>query len=99
MLEVYGSKHSLKPKIWDVEAVGIGATRSELRRPCLAMSAVREAQSHRSVGVMFHMSYCRMPSEAGDPLYEEYGPSFWASWQDAVRDAGEMVSKILMLIS
>jgi hypothetical protein len=31
MLLVYGSKHSLLPRICDVDAVGIGATSSELR--------------------------------------------------------------------
>jgi hypothetical protein len=35
MLDVYGSKHSLLPKICDVEAVGMGATRRELRTPCV----------------------------------------------------------------
>jgi hypothetical protein len=33
MFDVYGSKHSLLPRIWLVLAVGMGATSSELRTP------------------------------------------------------------------
>ena len=37
MFEVYGSKHSLLPRICDVDAVGMGATRSEFRTPLAAI--------------------------------------------------------------
>jgi hypothetical protein len=68
MLEVYGSKHSLLPRIWEVEAVGMGATRRELRTPCAAMAARRPAQSHRSEGAGApHMSCWRTPLETGEP--------------------------------
>merc|ERR1712195_256763 len=67
ILEVYGSKHSLFPKICDVDAVGIGAINKELRKPCVAMLAFNVTQSQRSEGVTFHMSYCNCPFEAGDP--------------------------------
>jgi len=32
--DVYGSKHSLLPRICAVDAVGIGATSNEFRTPC-----------------------------------------------------------------
>ena len=50
MLEVYGSKHSLLPRIWEVEAVGIGASSSELRTPCCAILLRRASQSHLEEG-------------------------------------------------
>ena len=34
IFDVIGSIHSLNPKICDVEAVGMGANKSELRIPC-----------------------------------------------------------------
>ena len=37
------------PRIWAVEAVGMGATSSELRTPCCAICARSAAQSQRSV--------------------------------------------------
>jgi hypothetical protein len=53
--------YSLLPRICEVEAVGIGATRRVLRRPCLAMfSPWSVAQSHLSDGVTPHMSGWRM---------------------------------------
>lgn len=56
MLDVYGSKHSLLPRIWLVEAVGIGATRREFLTPFLEIMSLNIGQSHRSDGVTFHMS-------------------------------------------
>ncbi len=54
---VYGSKLSLFPKIYDVEAVGIGATRSEFLVPCSITSFLKDSQSYLSVGgFSFHMS-------------------------------------------
>lgn len=38
IFEVYGSKHSLLPKICEVEAVGIGATNKEFLTPCFFTS-------------------------------------------------------------
>jgi len=55
MLEVYGSKHSLLPKIWEVEAVGIGATNNELRTPCFTTSARKFSQFQRPLsGLSIH---------------------------------------------
>ena len=54
---VYGSKHSLNPRIWLVEAVGIGARRREFLRPVLVILSFNEAQSHSEVGVTPHRSY------------------------------------------
>ena len=67
---MYGSKHSLLPRICAVDAVGIGASSSELRSPCSAIFALSAAQSQRPVGVTPHMSYCRMPFDAGEPGYD-----------------------------
>ena len=39
--DVYGSKDSLLPRICAVDAVGMGASSSELRTPCSAISARR----------------------------------------------------------
>jgi hypothetical protein len=41
---IYGSKHSLKPKIWLVDIVGIGATRREFCNLCLVTFSLRAAQ-------------------------------------------------------
>jgi hypothetical protein len=70
MLDVYGSKHSLLPRICAVEAVGIGATSSELRTPCCAICARSPAQSWRADGVTPHMSNWRTPLETGEPSYD-----------------------------
>src|SRR5579862_5619533 len=59
--EVYGSKHSLKPKICEVDAVGMGATSNELRTPCLAIFFLSLSQSHKSDGSTPHISYCKIP--------------------------------------
>jgi len=64
---VYGSKHSLLPRICAVEAVGIGASSSELRTPCCAMRALTSAQSHLFDGVTPHMSNCSTPLLTGEP--------------------------------
>lgn len=58
MFEVYASIDSLLPRIWAVDAVGMGANSNELRTPYLAIFSFRAAQSHRSVGVTPHISYC-----------------------------------------
>lgn len=76
---VKGSTLSLLPKIWAVEAVGIGATSREFRRPCSAILAFRPAQSCLSVGFTPQRSNWSRPSEAGDPAYVSYVPSSLAS--------------------
>ena len=55
----------------EVDAVGIGATSSELRSPCAAMSRRSAGQSQRSLGVTPHMSGCSTPLLEGEPSYEE----------------------------
>merc|ERR1719197_1152462 len=69
MLDVNGSKDSLLPRIWAVDAVGIGASNNELRQPCSARSLRSWAQSHREEGVTFHRSGWSSPWEVGDPSY------------------------------
>lgn len=76
---VKGSTLSLLPKIWAVEAVGIGATSREFLRPCSAILAFRPAQSCLSVGFTPQRSNWRRPSDAGDPAYVSYVPSSFAS--------------------
>ena len=51
-----GRAHSLLPRICAVDAVGMGATSSELRTPCSAMSARSLAQSC----VLCHKSYANL---------------------------------------
>ena len=46
-LDVMGSNASVFPKIWAVDAVGIGATNKELRMPCCARF-LKESQSYIS---------------------------------------------------
>ena len=71
MLLEIGSKHSVLPRICDVLAVGMGARSSEFRRPCFTMRAFKAVQSYRPAsGSTPHMSYCRMPWDAGDPKNE-----------------------------
>ena len=61
---------------WEVEAVGMGATRRELRRPCCPMSLRSPSQSQRSLGAFTpHRSCCSSPSLAGLPWYVEYVPA------------------------
>ena len=70
MLEVYGSKHSLLPRICEVDAVGMGATSSELRTPLAAIFSRRPVQSWRSppgISVTPHISGWRMPLDTGEP--------------------------------
>ena len=54
MLLVYGSMDSLLPRIWAVEAVGIGATRRLFLIPCLRTTGQRERErdklTHRQKG-------------------------------------------------
>ena len=72
-LLVNGSKHSLNPRICDVLAVGIGATNSELRRPWSQIDFFKAAQSYLLLGVTPHISNCKTPFDAGEPLNVEYG--------------------------
>lgn len=81
--DVNGSKHSLLPKICDVEAVGIGASKSELRMPCFCIRAFSFCQSQRPLfGSSPHMSNCKIPYEAGLPTKFLYGPSTIAKSTD-----------------
>ncbi len=57
------------PRTWAVEAVGMGASSSELRMPWVAMRARRPAQSRRSDSGTPHMSGWRMPRDTGEPGY------------------------------
>merc|ERR1719174_1834367 len=69
MLDVKGSKDSLLPRIWAVEAVGMGARRREFRQPCSARSARSVDQSQRSDGWTPQRSGCSLPSDVGEPAY------------------------------
>ena len=75
MFEVNGSKHSLFPKIWAVEAVGMGAIKRELRMPYFRISSRNTSHSQRPEGFTFHMSNWKIPLDMGEPSYELYGPS------------------------
>src|SRR5574343_1407439 len=100
MLEVYGSKASLLPKICEVEAVGIGAINKEFLTPCCITSLRKLARSQRpdnSSSLMFQRLCWNKPSEIGEPLKLEYGPSSLAISIDAVTAAKYMVSKISWL--
>ncbi len=56
------------PLTCEVEAVGMGATSSELRTPCAAISRLSSAQSQRpEEGVTPHISYWRIPWLTGEP--------------------------------
>ena len=70
MLLVIGSKHSVYPRICEVDAVGIGATKRELRSPVEAL-ALRDAQSRLPsfsvIGATDQRSGCSFPSEVGEP--------------------------------
>ena len=60
----------------DVDAVGMGASSSELRTPCAAMSLRRRSHSQRLLGAGApHMSCCSCPRLTGDPAYVSYGPA------------------------
>ena len=82
MLLVIGSKHSLFPKICDVLAVGIGASNREFRRPCCFILSFKLFQLYiflrytgsLSVGSTFHISNCKMPFDAGEPINVSYEP-------------------------
>jgi hypothetical protein len=57
MLVVYGSKLSLFPKIYEVEAVGIGASKRLFLAPCCITSFLIPSQSYLVVaGFSFHKS-------------------------------------------
>ena len=62
-----GSIDSLLPRICAVDAVGIGATSSELRMPNLTSRALSAAQSKRFEGVTPQRSNCSWPLLAGEP--------------------------------
>jgi len=79
MLDVKGSMDSLLPRICAVDAVGMGAMSSELRRPVAAIFALSVAQSQRSEGVTPQRSYWSFPWCAGDPSKVSYAPSSAAS--------------------
>ncbi len=56
----------------EVEAVGIGATSSELRTPCAAISRLSAAQSQSpDEGTTPHMSYWRIPWLTGEPCHRQ----------------------------
>ena len=66
-LLVNGSKHSLNPKICEVDAVGIGASKSEFRIPCSMIDCFKACQSYRpGVGSTPHISNCSIPFDAGE---------------------------------
>lgn len=65
--DVYGSKDSLLPKIYDVDAVGIGATNKEFLIPYYITSFLSESQSNLPEGLWFHISNYSIPLEIGDP--------------------------------
>ena len=68
----------------------MGASSSEFRTPCAAMSARRPSQSQRLLGSGTpHMSCCSCPRLTGDPAYVSYGP--------APRDALHITSRIWQL--
>ena len=67
--EVYGSKHSLLPKIWEVDAVGIGANNNEFLTPCFLTFCFSFVQSHLpESGVIPHMSNWKIDFDTGEPL-------------------------------
>merc|ERR1719397_535954 len=49
IFDVYGSKHSLLPKIWEVDAVGIGATNKLFLTPYFLISFLKPFQSQFSL--------------------------------------------------
>jgi hypothetical protein len=55
MLEVYGSKHSLFPKICEVEAVGIGAIKSEFLAPYFIASSRKVVEIPASTDGLAHI--------------------------------------------
>jgi len=74
---VYGSKHSLLPRIWAVDAVGIGASSSELRTPCSLIRARSAFQSQRADGstqswstgrFAFHIGLASSPDQQSELL-------------------------------
>jgi hypothetical protein len=75
-LLVNGSKHSLNPNICDVDAVGIGAINKELRSPYLTIDSFNLVQLYLddNPAKLVHISYCRIPSDAGLPINELYAP-------------------------
>ena len=87
MLLVYGSKHSLLPRIWAVDAVGMGAMSNELRMPCSLISSFKMSHSQRSDGFTPQRSNWSLPSLAGEPSNVSYAPSSLAMSLDAVQAA------------
>lgn len=65
---MYGSNDSLFPSIWDVEAVGIGATNKEFLAPNYLTSYLKASQSYLLVyGFSFQRSNWNNPSDNGEP--------------------------------
>ena len=66
--DVHGSKLSLLPRIYDVEAVGIGARSKELRAPYFMTSLRSPSQSYLvEQGLTFQRSNWNYPFDKGDP--------------------------------
>ena len=67
-LDVKGSKDSQFPKIYEVLAVGIGATNKEFLKPCNLIYSFKLSQSYSAEGLTSQRSNYNFPKEAGDPL-------------------------------
>ena len=78
-MQADGSKDSVFPRIWAVDAVGIGANNREFLQPCSARSFLSWAQSHLEDGVTFQRSGWSKPWEVGLPSYVSYVPSSFAN--------------------
>ena len=86
--EVYGSNDSLLPKIYEVDAVGMGESKSEFLTPCSITCFLKASQSYLScLGLTFHKSNWNFPSDKGEPLKVEYGPSSFAISMDVSIEA------------
>jgi len=71
-----GGRLAARGRACEVDAVGMGASSSELRTPCAPMSARRRSQSQRLLGAGApHMSCCSTPLLTGEPTYVSYGPA------------------------
>lgn len=79
------SNVSLFPRIYDVDAVGIGATNKEFLIPYFFMSSFKEFQSY-ILAYLFQRSNYKSPSLAGDPLKVSYGPCSLANSIDFTQE-------------
>ena len=98
---VNGSNASLFPKICAVDAVGIGATNNEFLTPYFITSFLNAFQSHlpdKSLSVLPHISYWKIPFSIGDPPIDSYGPNTFAKSLEDVNAAKYIVSKISVCI-